>query len=55
MAPTQIERREFPRYDTDVAVMLTSRSMRISVRMLSVSAGGALLRLAAPAPHKTPS
>ena len=25
--------------------MLTSRSMRISVRMLSVSAGGALLRL----------
>ncbi len=45
MHQSQTERREFPRYDTDVAVMLTSRSMRISVRMLSVSAGGALVRM----------
>lgn len=45
MAQTQGERREFPRYDTDHSIMLTSRSLRISVRMLSVSAGGALIRL----------
>lgn len=38
-------RREFTRYDTDVSAILTSPTMRIGVRMLSVSAGGALLRL----------
>lgn len=42
---TPADRRDFPRYDTDIGVMLTSRSMRISVRMLSVSASGALVRL----------
>lgn len=45
MATQPEERRNFPRYDTDIGVMLTSRSMRISVRMLSVSASGALVRL----------
>ena len=38
-------RRDFPRFDTDVSCMLTSRAMRIAVRMLSVSAGGALVRM----------
>ena len=38
-------RREFARYDTDVSAILTSPTMRIGSRMLSVSAGGALVRL----------
>ncbi len=45
MANPTNERREFARYDTDVSAILTSPSMRIGVRMLSVSAGGALVRL----------
>ena len=39
------ERRVFSRYDTDVTALLTSKTMRIGVRMLSVSAGGALVRM----------
>ena len=39
------ERREFPRYDTDVSAILTTPTMRLGVRMLSVSAGGAMVRL----------
>ena len=38
-------RREYPRYDTDVSAQLTSAAMTIAVRMLSVSAGGALVRM----------
>ena len=45
MAQHKTERREFARYDTDVSAILTSPTMRIGVRMLSVSAGGALVRL----------
>jgi hypothetical protein len=45
MAQPPTGRREFARYDTDVSAHLTSRSMRIAVRMLSVSAGGALVRM----------
>ena len=45
MANRTPERRDFPRYDTDVSAILTSPTMRISVRMLSVSAGGVLVRL----------
>ena len=45
MAQHSPERREFARYDTDVSAVLTSPTMRIGVRMLSVSAGGALVRL----------
>ena len=45
MATVTVERREFARYDTDVPAMVTSPDMRISVRMLSVSAGGAMLRM----------
>ena len=45
MANVINERREFARYDTDVSAILTSSTMRIGSRMLSVSAGGALVRL----------
>lgn len=45
MAEQTLQRRDFPRYDTDVLATLTSRSMTIAVRMLSVSAGGALVRM----------
>lgn len=45
MANLTAERREFARYDTDVSANLTSKTMRMSVRMLSVSAGGALVRM----------
>ena len=45
MAAPIPERRVFVRYDTDVSAILTSPSLRIGSRMLSVSAGGALLRL----------
>jgi hypothetical protein len=45
MANPANNRREFTRYDTDVSAAVTSPSMRISVRMLSVSAGGAFIRL----------
>ncbi|MBC7477625.1 MAG: PilZ domain-containing protein [Pseudorhodobacter sp.] len=40
-----VERRDYARYDTDVPAMVTSPNMRLSVRMLSVSAGGALVRM----------
>ncbi len=45
MADQTNQRRDFPRYDTDALATLTSRTMTIAVRMLSVSAGGALLRM----------
>jgi hypothetical protein len=45
MAQSQPEAREFPRYDTDVTAILAGPTMRIGVRMLSVSAGGALVRM----------
>ncbi|MEO8242951.1 MAG: PilZ domain-containing protein [bacterium] len=45
MASSLNLRRDFSRYDTDVSVTLTSLTLRMSVRMLSVSAGGALVRL----------
>ena len=45
MADQTNQRRDFPRYDTDVLATLTSRSMTIAVRMLSVSAGGTLVRM----------
>ena len=45
MAILPSERRDFIRYDTDVPATVTSRSMRMSVKMLSVSASGALLRM----------
>ncbi len=45
MADQINQRRDFPRYDTDVLATLTSRSMTIAVRMLSVSAGGVLVRM----------
>jgi hypothetical protein len=45
MANQTAERRDFTRYDTDVSATVTSQTMRMSVRMLSVSAGGALVRM----------
>lgn len=45
MADQTNQRTEFTRYDTDVLATLTSPSMTFAVRMLSVSAGGALIRL----------
>ncbi len=45
MANPPNDKREFPRYDVDVSALLTSASMRIGVKMLSVSASGAMLRL----------
>jgi hypothetical protein len=45
MASLPLERRAFPRYDTDIPATVTSATMRISVKMLSVSASGALLRM----------
>lgn len=45
MANPPKERRDFTRYDTDVTAMVTSSTMRIATRMLSVSASGALIRL----------
>jgi len=45
MPTATVERRDFARYDTDVPAMVTSSTMRISVKMLSVSAGGAMLRM----------
>ena len=45
MANQIAERRDFARYDTDVPATVTSPTMRISVKMLSVSAGGALVRM----------
>lgn len=45
MAEPSQDRREFPRYDTDVSAILASRTMKIRVRMLSVSASGALVRM----------
>lgn len=45
MADQANQRRDFPRYDTDVLATLTSRPMTIAVRMLSVSASGALVRM----------
>jgi hypothetical protein len=37
--------RVYARYDTDVLATLTCPGLRFAVRMLSVSAGGALIRL----------
>ena len=45
MASSSSERREFTRYDTDIPATVTSETMCISVKMLSVSAGGALVRM----------
>ena len=45
MATVMVERRDYARYDTDIPAMVTSPTMRISVKMLSVSAGGALVRM----------
>ena len=45
MANQIAERRDFARYDTDVPATVTSPTMRMSVKMLSVSAGGALVRM----------
>lgn len=45
MATITAARRDYARYDTDVPATVTSLNMRISVRMLSVSAGGALVRM----------
>ena len=45
MATITEARRDYARYDTDVSATVTSPNMRISVRMLSVSAGGALVRM----------
>lgn len=45
MADQTNQRNEFFRYDTDVLATLTSPAMTIAVRMLSVSAGGALVRM----------
>ena len=45
MADQTNQKRDFPRYDTDVLATLTSRPMTIAVRMLSVSASGALVRM----------
>jgi hypothetical protein len=48
--PSQINgqingQRETVRYDTDVTATLSTPNMTIAVRMLSVSAGGALVRM----------
>ena len=45
MATITEARREYARYDTDVSATVTSPNMRMSVKMLSVSAGGALVRM----------
>lgn len=45
MANLQADRREVARYDTDVPATVTSANMRLSVKMLSVSAVGALVRM----------
>ena len=45
MAAKLAEKREFPRYDTDIPVTLASSELRIVVRMLSISSNGALIRL----------
>ncbi len=45
MATPSKTQRAYSRYDTNVSVMLTSATMRMTVRMLSVSAGGALVRM----------
>ena len=45
MANQTAERRDFARYDTDVPATVTSSTMHMSVKMLSVSAGGALVRM----------
>ena len=45
MASFPTERRAFVRYDTDVPATVTSATMRMSVKMLSVSAGGAMVRM----------
>ncbi|MEI6097670.1 MAG: hypothetical protein WCS20_05085 [Alphaproteobacteria bacterium] len=45
MASFSSEPRAFLRYDTDVPAMVTSATMRISVKMLSVSASGAMVRM----------
>lgn len=39
------EGRTYTRYDTDVLATLTCPGLRFAVRMLSISAGGALIRL----------
>ena len=44
--PNQINGpREAARYDTDVSAILTAPGMTIAVRMLSVSAGGVMVRM----------
>ena len=45
MATLTAGRRDYARYDTDVSATVTSPTMRMSVKMLSVSAGGALVRM----------
>ena len=45
MAIATVARRDYSRYDTDVAAMVTSPTLRISVKMLSISAGGAMFRM----------
>ena len=45
MVNQSAERRDFLRYDTDVSATVTSATMHMSVKMLSVSAGGALVRM----------
>ena len=40
-----VARRDYARYDIDVPTMVTSPTLRISVKMLSVSAGGAMFRM----------
>lgn len=45
MATIAAARRDYARYDTDVPATVSSPTMRMSVRMLSVSAGGALVRM----------
>ena len=45
MATITAARRDYARYDTDVSATVTSPNMRMSVKMLSVSAGGALVRM----------
>lgn len=45
MANVMAERRDYVRYDTDIPATVTSATMRMSVRMLSISAAGALVRM----------
>ena len=45
MPTATVARRDYARYDTDVPAMVTSPTLRISVKMLSVSAGGAMFRM----------